>query len=108
MRTICVTDTVVITTAAQIAFAIITDAHITNLAVEKLLAGTINVAFNIGVAAGLGTASTISLDGVNQLITVYDTQVPQRARVWLGRLGAGGSEYWHVHLELHRATHVEF
>ena len=88
-----VTDQLVVTTAAQIAFAIITDAHITNLAVEKLLAGTINVAFNIGVSAGLGTASTIALDGVNQLITVYDTQVPQRARIWLGRLGLGGSEF---------------
>ena len=91
-----VTDQAVITTSLQLpqgALAVINDAHITNLAVEKLLAGTIQVAFNIAIAAGIGTNTTVSLDGVNQLLTVYDTQIPQRARIWLGRLGAGGSEY---------------
>ena len=91
-----VTDQAVITTSLQLpagALAIIDDAHIKHLAVEKLLAGTINVAFSIGVSAGFGTNTTIHIDGVNQLLTVYDTQVPQRARIWLGRLGAGGSEY---------------
>ena len=91
-----VTDQVVITTSLQLpqgALAIIDDAHINSLVVNKLLAGTINVAFNIAIAAGIGTNTTVALDGVNQLLTVYDTQIPQRARIWLGRLGGGGSEY---------------
>ena len=86
-------DEVFITTTAQIANAIITDAHIVNLAVEKLLAGTILVRVDLSIGGGLGSNSSVFLDGVNHLITVYDTQIPQRARVWLGRLGAGGSEY---------------
>lgn len=82
------TDTAVISTAAQIANALIGDAHITNLAANKILAGTVNVLLQLGIAG-----SNILLDGPNRLIYIYDQQAVPRLRIELGKVGAGVSDY---------------
>jgi hypothetical protein len=82
-----VVDTAIITVAAQIANAIIGDAHITNLAVNKLLAGALNVLVSIGVGATGG----VFLDGPNRSISIYDTAGVRR--VLFGRLGPAGAEF---------------
>lgn len=85
-------DTVVITTALQLpqgATAIIDDAHIRTLAVDKILAGNLRVFTTLGP----GPVGYIFLDGVNNLISIYDNQSPQRARMWMGKLGPGAAEY---------------
>jgi predicted phage tail protein len=65
------TTTAVITAAAQIAFAIITDAHITNLSASKIQAGTVAAQVFWGTAAN-GVGTHIVLDGVNHNIVIYD------------------------------------
>ena len=81
------TDTAVITTSAQIANAIIGNAHITNLTVSKLLTGNLGVFVTLGV----GGTNNIQLDGTNRIITVFDEL--SNARIWLGRLGVGATDY---------------
>jgi hypothetical protein len=80
------TDTAVITVAAQIANAIIGDAHITSLSATKISAGTINVTLPLG-------GNSLYLDGTTQAIWVFDQQFPQRARLVLGKLGSGTQDY---------------
>ena len=83
-----VVDNAVITNTAQIANAIITNAHIIDLAADKITAGTLTVFVNLGIGG------RVSLDGPSRLITVLDDQstpsfpvgVP---RVQMGRLGGG-------------------
>ena len=82
-----VTDVAVITTAAQIANALIYDAHIINLAVDKLLAGTLNVLVSIGVGATGG----VFLDGPNRAISIFDNAGVRR--MLLGRQGSIGAEF---------------
>lgn len=79
------TDTAVITLAAQIANALITDAHVSNLSASKIIAGTIQSLLTIGVG------NTLYLDGTTALITVADQQ--PSTRVQLGKLGPGAAEY---------------
>lgn len=84
-----VTSTAVITTAAQIANALINDAHINNLSASKITAGTIQALANIGIG------SSLYIDGINQRIYAYDQQPTPRVRVLMGRLGAG-TEDWGI------------
>ena len=62
-----ITNTAVITFAAQIANAIIADAHITSLAANKITAGTILAQLLVGIG------SNIAIDGVNKQIRILDT-----------------------------------
>jgi hypothetical protein len=78
------TDTAVITLAAQIANALITDAHVSNLSASKIIAGTIQANVNLGVG------SHIFLRGAQEDILVYDSQSTPQLRVILGYLGAFG------------------
>lgn len=80
------TDTAVITGVAQIAAALIGDAHINSLSASKLLAGTITV----GVGIGSGAAA-IYIDGANRFLAVHDANTTPR--VQLGKLGAGVTDY---------------
>jgi hypothetical protein len=80
------TDTAVITVAAQIANAIIGDAHITGLTASKITTGTLSAVLPIG-------ANSVYIDGPNQQITVWDQQFPQQYRVLLGKLGTGLQDY---------------
>ena len=75
------TDTAVITTAAQIANAIIGDAKITNLAVEKVLSGTMASFWQM-----IGATGAIFLDGVNRTIWMRDEN--NTTRVWIGKYGS--------------------
>jgi hypothetical protein len=79
------TDTLVVTTAAQIANALIGDAHITNLSAAKISAGTINAQIGIGVG------DYVQLDGINRLIQIFDEALT--SRVQLGRVGGGATDY---------------
>jgi hypothetical protein len=74
-----------ITNTAQIANAIITNAHIQNLAAEKILAGNVTVALRIGIGGNT------FIDGPNRLFIVLD-EIPQ-TRVQMGRLGPGAQDY---------------
>lgn len=74
------TDTAVITTAAQIAFAIIDDAKITNLSASKLIAGSV-----ITNLLYLGFGLRVQIDGNNLHIRIYDEF--DTLRIVLGRLG---------------------
>lgn len=75
-------DTAVITTAIQIATAIINDAHIQFLSASKLIAGTIQA--NIG----LGVGNRVFLRGGTGDVLVLDT--PGNPRVLLGSLESLG------------------
>ncbi len=86
------TDTAVITVAAQIANAIIADAHVTNLSASKLIAGRITAQISIGVS-GNAYQSNIFLDGPNRNITIFDDSAGPQLRVLLGKLGAGSTDY---------------
>jgi predicted phage tail protein len=81
-----VTNTAVITGAAQIENAIITDAKITNLAVNKILTGNVQVLWQIGV----GADSHIQLDAFNTQINVWDDN---RRRIVLGKLGSTATDW---------------
>jgi hypothetical protein len=80
------TSTAVITVTAQIANAIINDAKIVDLTVSKLTAGTIDVLIKLGV-------DNIELDGVNDIITIKDSQGTPVTRVRLGKVGAGVADW---------------
>jgi hypothetical protein len=60
---------------------------ISSLAVDKLLAGTLDVFVQMAVGG------RVFLDGVNGQIYIYDTQATPRLRVRLGKLGPLASEY---------------
>lgn len=75
-----ITNTAVITFAAQIATAIINDAHITNLAAHKILSDNILAQFLIGVG------SNIMIDGANSQIRILDAS--SATRVVLGHVPA--------------------
>jgi predicted phage tail protein len=79
------TDTAVITTAAQIANALITDAHISNLSAEKIMTGTLTAELVIGVGARM------FLRGPYEDLLVYDNQSTPQLRVLLGNLAAMGT-----------------
>jgi len=87
------TDTAVITLAAQIASAIIGNAHISDLSADKITAGFLNVLIRLGV-------NNIEIDGVNSVITIKDTQGTPVTRVQMGKLGAGladwGMKIWNA------------
>jgi predicted phage tail protein len=76
------TDTAVITTSAQIANALITDAHVSNLSANKIIAGTIQADISIGVGPQL------RLQGVQQNIAVLDGS--NALRVLMGNLTQAG------------------
>lgn len=80
------TDTVVITVAAQIANALITNAHIVDLSADKITAGLLDVLVRLGV-------NNIELDGVNSVITIKDTQGTPVTRVQIGKLGVGAGDW---------------
>lgn len=82
-----VTTTAVITGAAQIANAIIGDAHITTVQANKITAGVLQALYYIGVGPALG----LILDGTNQRLLVYD-QTPT-PRIDIGKLGPGPYDY---------------
>ena len=80
-----VTTSALITNFAQIQTAIITDAHISDLSVNKLTVGDLAVVMRVGVAG------QIYIDGVSRIIAVYDDNtVP---RVQLGKLGPAATDY---------------
>lgn len=87
------TDTAVITVAAQIANAIIGDAHITNLSASKIAAGQIAVQVAVGNSANT-FGSNIFLDGVQRGIFIYDEATMLRVR--MGKLDATnyGLQIW--------------
>jgi len=84
------TDTAVITVAAQIATAIIDDAHIREVTANKIIAGTINSQVFLGGTIA-GTIAPIVLDGVNRQIIIRDDN--DTIRVWLGRINASPTGY---------------
>src|SRR4030095_7127808 len=73
------TDTLVVTTAAQMAYGIITNAHITDLQADKITSGI------LGVQLLLGVGNNILLDGINRNIGIFDDN--GTLRVLMGRLG---------------------
>jgi hypothetical protein len=85
------TDTLVITTAAQIANAIIGDAHITALSATKLRAGTIGATEQIFLGPSIGAAS-LRLDASSRNIASYDEFGTLRAL--FGRLGTTGADQY--------------
>jgi hypothetical protein len=68
----------VITLAAQIRNAIINNAHIVSLSADKILAGSLTVAVNVG------SAGKVIVDGANDIIKVYDDS--GNLRIELGKL----------------------
>ncbi|HEX6827131.1 MAG TPA: hypothetical protein VF077_12510 [Nitrospiraceae bacterium] len=76
------TDTAVITTAAQIASAIINDAHVQYLSASKLIAGTITANIQLGVGP------QVFLRGASADLLVLDNS--GALRVLLGNLSAVG------------------
>lgn len=60
--------------------------YISALSADKITAGTLDVVVRLAV-------NGIVLDGVNNLITVFDAQVPPVPRVYLGKLGALQTQY---------------
>jgi hypothetical protein len=81
------TDIAVITTAAQIAFAIIEDAHINALSADKIVSGSIDALVKIGVG------SHVNIDGVNTNMSFYDNQGTPALRVVIGKVGAATTDY---------------
>jgi len=81
------TDVAVITLAAQIANAIIDDAKINTVSANKLITGALQAVYSLGVG------STISMDGPNTLITIYDTQNTPVPRIYLGKVGPNNIDY---------------
>lgn len=79
------TDVAVITSAAQIANALITNAHILNLSADKITTGTLNALYHIGVGGRL------QLDGSQPWMLVYDLN--NVLRVQIGKVG-GFSTSW--------------
>jgi hypothetical protein len=73
-------------TNAKIANATIESAKIVSLSADKITAGTITALVKIA-------ANQIELDGVNNVINIYDTQGSPRKRVEMGKLGAGSTDY---------------
>jgi hypothetical protein len=88
-----VTDVAVITTAAQIANALIGDAHITNLSASKIAAGQIGVQVTVGGSSNV-FGSNIFLDGTQRAIFIYDESATLRLR--MGRLSPAdyGLQIW--------------
>ena len=92
-----VTDTAVITVAAQIAFATITNAHIlNNLTADKLISSPMIAVLRVGHGGEL--TEQLFLDGINSNIHFYDASVSVgfpngRLRGMLGKLGPGAQEY---------------
>lgn len=84
------TDTAVITGVAQIQDALIRNAHILDLAADKIIAGTINAQVFLGGPVA-GTIAPIVLDGVNRQIILRDDN--GTIRVWIGRIAAGPTDY---------------
>src|SRR4030095_1134389 len=82
-----VTSTAVITTGAQIANALIGDAHINGLTANKILTGSLLAQMYIGVGVGLG----VILDGPGRRMLVYDENTTPR--VDIGKLGPGVADY---------------
>ena len=82
-----ITSTAVITVAAQIANAIIGNAHIADLSADKITAGTINVQV-------LLAGSNIEIDGTSlKRILIIDDQGTPVPRVSIGKLGAGSTQW---------------
>ena len=73
--------------ASKIAAGVVDGTHIANLAVDKLLAGTIGAQLIY-----LGD-TTFALDGSNKCLLVKDTQSTPANRVKVGKLGAGATDY---------------
>ena len=84
------TDTAVITGVAQIQDALIRNAHILDLAADKIIAGTINAQVFLGGPVA-GSIAPIVLDGVNRQIILRDDN--GTIRVWIGRIAAGPTNY---------------
>jgi len=82
------TDFAVITVAAQIANALITDAHIVNLSANKVIAGSLQAVYSLGVGG-----DAITMDGVNHVMIFYDNQNTPAARVIIGKLGGSNIDY---------------
>lgn len=77
----------IITSSANIKDAVIISAKISNLAADKIHAGTIGAH-----TIYLGN-STFTLDGSNKLLTIKDSQATAVTRVELGKFGVGDTDY---------------
>lgn len=73
-------------TTAKIANLAVTNAKVNDLAADKLTAGTISVLVSL-------TNNTIKLDGINNQITITDTQGAPVVRVKIGKVGAAATDY---------------
>jgi hypothetical protein len=81
------TTLAVITNTAQIATAIIHDAHIIDVSADKINAGTIDALLRIGVGPH------VNIDGVNTNMSFYDNQGSPALRVVIGKVGSATTDY---------------
>jgi hypothetical protein len=84
------TTSAVITATAQMANAIIGDAQVSTITVNKVINGVMANLWNIGVG------NKFFIDGFNSNLYVYDAQFEfpdNRIRVLLGRVGSGVQDY---------------
>jgi Putative phage tail protein len=65
----------------------VTNAKIANLSANKIDTGYLQANIRVGVG------NNLFLDGVNNVITVYDDQSPQHLRVLLGKVNTGPTDY---------------